>query len=159
VLKKQGHTIEEFAIAPKGGKSRPQRAAETARPSFEPRERPQIGAYSSETGKRGFVQDCVVAEPVQIEPVSNRNSLLTGKLTGNFAESGPLKAIFANKQPANSVPCREIPYATEQGIFGAITGNFRQRTGNFLSEQQQRLPDMPNQVAATRADGIFESDS
>src|SRR5262249_20670233 len=32
------------------------------------------------------------------------NSLLTGKLTGNFAESGPL--------------------LTEQGIFAAITGNF-----------------------------------
>ena len=31
------------------------------------------------------------------------------------------------------MPCREIPYATEQGIIGAITGNFRQRTGNFLA--------------------------
>ena len=37
------------------------------------------------------------------------------------------------------MPCREIPYATEQGIFGAITGNFRQRTGNFLPSEQ-RLP-------------------
>ena len=35
-------------------------SAETARPSFEPRKSPQIGAYSSETGKRRFVQECVV---------------------------------------------------------------------------------------------------
>ena len=37
------------------------------------------------------------------------------------------------------MPCREIPYAMEQGIFGAITGNFRQRTGNFRPSEQ-RLP-------------------
>ena len=31
--------------------------------------------------------DCVVADAVDLEPVSNpANSLLTGKLTGNFAE-------------------------------------------------------------------------
>jgi hypothetical protein len=28
--------------------------------------------------------------------------------------------------------CREIPYATEQGIFGGVTGNYFGRTGNFL---------------------------
>ena len=32
--------------------------------------------------------ECVVANAVAIEPVSAPNSLLTGKLTGNFAESG-----------------------------------------------------------------------
>ena len=78
--------------------------------------------------------ECVVANAVAIEPVSAPNSLLTGKLTGNFAKSGLTEAIFAPAQAANSMPCREIPYAMEQGIFGAITGNFRQRTGNFLSE-------------------------
>ena len=61
------------------------------------------------------------------------NSLLTGKRTGNFCRIRPREAIFARRQPANSMPCREIPYATEQGIIGAITGNFRQRTGNFLA--------------------------
>jgi len=32
----------------------------------------------------------VVVDALQIEPVSNSNSLLTGKLTGNFVDSGPL---------------------------------------------------------------------
>jgi hypothetical protein len=31
---------------------------------------------------------CVVVDAPQIEPVSNSNSLLTGKLTGNFVDSG-----------------------------------------------------------------------
>ena len=35
-------------------------ASETARPVFEPRKRPQIAGYSSETGKRRFESDCVV---------------------------------------------------------------------------------------------------
>jgi hypothetical protein len=30
------------------------------RNAFKPRKRPQIGGYSSETGKRRFAQDCVV---------------------------------------------------------------------------------------------------
>ena len=37
------------------------RSAETARPSFEPRKSPQIGAYSSETENCRFVEECVVA--------------------------------------------------------------------------------------------------
>ena len=36
------------------------RSTETTRPSFERRKSPQIGAYSSETGNRRFVQECVV---------------------------------------------------------------------------------------------------
>jgi hypothetical protein len=32
--------------------------------------------------------DCVADDAVHYEPVSAPNSLLTGKLTGNFAESG-----------------------------------------------------------------------
>src|SRR5262249_10176005 len=34
--------------------------------------------------------DCVADDAVSCELVSAANSLLTGKLTGNFAESGPL---------------------------------------------------------------------
>src|SRR5258708_6004159 len=51
--------------------SRPQPAAETARPVFEPRKRPQIAGYLSESGKRRFASDCVVADAVRIEPVSS----------------------------------------------------------------------------------------
>jgi hypothetical protein len=31
--------------------------------------------------------------------------------------------------PSISEPCREIPYATEQGIFARVTGNFFAVTG------------------------------
>ena len=51
------------------------------------------------------------------------NSLLTGKLTGNFANSGRSAAILASSRRANSMTCIEIPYVTEQGIFGGLTGN------------------------------------
>ena len=40
--------------------SRPQPAAETARPHLNLRKRPQIAGYLSETGKRRFASDCVV---------------------------------------------------------------------------------------------------
>jgi len=46
------------------------RSTETTRPSFERRKSPQIGAYSSETGNRRFVQEWVVADAVGCEPVS-----------------------------------------------------------------------------------------
>ena len=58
-----------------------------------------------------------------------RNSLLAGKRTGNFAESGPPEAIFAHSRPANSVPCSKIPYAMEQGIFWKDGLHPRERTG------------------------------
>jgi hypothetical protein len=57
-------------------------------PHLNPPKCPQIAGYSSETGKHRFASDCVVVDAPQIEPVSNSNSLLTGKLTGNFADSG-----------------------------------------------------------------------
>src|SRR5450759_2512675 len=39
-------------------------------------------------------------------------------------------AVLASSRRANSMTCIEIPYVTEQGIFGGLTGNFFQRTGN-----------------------------
>ena len=53
-------------------------------PALEPQKRPQFAGYSAETRKRRFVSKCVVADALQIEPVSTSNSLLTGKLTGNL---------------------------------------------------------------------------
>jgi hypothetical protein len=64
---------------PKSTLSRPQPAAETARPAFEPPKCPQIAGYSSETRKRRFAVDCVVdlrglklraRHAVAVEPVS-----------------------------------------------------------------------------------------
>jgi hypothetical protein len=44
--------------------------------------------------KHRFASDCVVVDALQIEPVSTSNSLLTGKLTGNFADSGALQRFW-----------------------------------------------------------------
>ena len=38
-------------------------------------------------------------------------------------------------QRSDSIAYGQIPYATEQGIFAAITGKFFQRTGNSAPEQ------------------------
>ena len=97
----------------------------------------QSGAICEEPRKSPMGGECVVVDAVAIEPVSSPNSLLTGKGTGNFCRIRPCEAIFVRRQPANSMPCREIPYATEQGIIGAITGNFLARTGS-LSGRGQR---------------------
>jgi hypothetical protein len=55
-----------------------------------------------------------------------QNSLLTG----NFSILSPCSAILAPNRRANSIACRKIPYAMEQGIFFGTTGNFRGGTGN-----------------------------
>jgi hypothetical protein len=52
------------------------------------------------------------------------NSLLTGKLTGNFAQSGPPRRFRRPGQPVNSTAFSRIPCATEQGIFKCLSGNF-----------------------------------
>src|SRR5207244_6370994 len=53
-------------------------------------------------------------------------------------------AISTSNQRANSKSCSQIPYATEQGIFAAITGNFFGITGNLIeasSESAELLSD------------------
>jgi hypothetical protein len=73
----------------------------------------------------------VVVDAARIEPVSISNSLLTGKLTGNFAETGLPLGILTPNRRANSMVCNQIPYATEQGIFKRVSGKIFQGTGNF----------------------------
>ena len=68
------------------------------------------------------------------EPVSAPQFPANREINREFCRIRPREAIFARRQPANSMVCSKIPYATEQGIFRAITGNFRQRTGNFRRE-------------------------
>ena len=63
---------------------------------------------------------------------------------------------LVSNRSSDSMACRQIPYATEQGIFGAITGNFFRRTGNFLV--RAAISGHANQVAATRADVSFGND-
>ena len=66
------------------------RATETARPSTEPRKRPaKLGLFvrDRETPVRNW-NAWWWTQPGS-NPSPNPNSLLTGKLTGNFADSGP----------------------------------------------------------------------
>jgi hypothetical protein len=49
-----------------------------------------IRGYSQLTRKSLFALDCVVADAVRVEPVSAENSLLSGKITGKFAELASL---------------------------------------------------------------------
>src|SRR5262249_53392200 len=48
-------------------------------------------------------------------------------------------AIFASEQRADSIAYSRIPYATEQGIFAAITGNFFGITGNLIERAGKAL--------------------
>jgi hypothetical protein len=45
------------------------------------------------------------------------NSLLTGKITGNFEHSGPVGGDAGNICEANQGLANEFPCSTEQGIF------------------------------------------
>jgi len=57
---------------------------------------PEIPAktpYPASYGKPAVCEDWMVVCAVRYEPVSGGNSLLTGKLTGNFAILGPQKPI------------------------------------------------------------------
>src|SRR5262249_8499844 len=83
--------------------------------------------------------DCLADDAVSCELVSAPNSLLTGKLTGNFAESEPSATILTFNQRANSKACRQIPYTTEQANFAGITGNFFGITGNLIERAGKAL--------------------
>ncbi len=48
-----------------------------------------------------------------------------------FCRIRPSTAIFMSDQRADSMPCSGIPYATEQGIFKRVSGNFSRITGNL----------------------------
>jgi hypothetical protein len=63
-----------------------------------------------------------------------QNSLLTGKITGNFAESDHSPTIFMSDQYAEPIAYGRIPYATEQGIFKGVSGNFFKEQGISTAE-------------------------
>src|SRR5262249_34844406 len=85
-------------------------------------------------------RDCLADDAVSCELVSTPNSLLTGKLTGNFAVSGHQRRFphlingliqrLAAKFPTQRN--REFPNAY-QGIFSGITGNLIERAAKALS--------------------------
>ena len=71
-------------------------------------------------GDGGLRPDGLVFQPRPTGP----NSLQQGILQGNL----PIRRffrVFGAEFPSNFGPLRQIPYATEQGIFAALAGNFR----------------------------------
>jgi hypothetical protein len=63
-------------------------------------------------------------------PLSRHNSLLTGKITGNFADSDTSPRFWRPGRPVNSMASKRIPYATEQGIFFTEQGIFAKEQGS-----------------------------
>ena len=53
--------------------------------------------YPRDKAPFSAIAEPLAEEPVSSEPVSGPNSLLTGKITGNFAKSGPISASVAGK--------------------------------------------------------------
>ena len=56
-------------------------------------------------------------DAVRCEPVSAGKFSANRENNREFCRIRPYRAIFARRQPANSMACREIAYATEQGIL------------------------------------------
>ena len=63
------------------------------------------------------MHDCVVADAVDLEPVSRDKFPANREKNREFGQICPLAAILKGDTLANSEACREIPYATEQGII------------------------------------------
>ena len=57
-------------------------------PAQAPQNAHEKGGGGADRRSRRYKVSWLAGEPVQIGPVSDRHSLLTGKLTGNFAKSG-----------------------------------------------------------------------
>jgi hypothetical protein len=71
----------------------------------------------------------VADDAVSCEPVSAPNSLLTGKLTGNFAQSGPATAISTPSQPVNQQLSAEFPAQQNREFSNAYQGIFFEEQG------------------------------
>jgi len=90
-----------------------------------PRENPPIRRYSHDIGKSLFVWNCVVADAVDIEPVSMPSSLLTGKEQGFltfWSTENRFQTRFARPTKA---------LRTNSLLDG--TGNFYQITGKAFA--------------------------
>jgi hypothetical protein len=110
--------------------------AETAHPVFEPAESPQNAGYSSETGKCRFVSDCVVVDAATIEPVSTANSLLTGKRTGNFAESGlPMRFLSLIHERIQKLAAK-FPTQRNREFFG-VNREFSAKNREFSRRSRE----------------------
>jgi hypothetical protein len=73
----------------------------------------------------------VVVDAASIEQVSTFKFPANREKNREFCRIRPSDAIFEPNPRADSIACGKIPYATEQGIFSGVAGNFFQRTGTL----------------------------
>ena len=90
-----------------------------------------MAAFSAADRKSPEIQDCVVADAVQVEPVSTPKFPANREINREFRRIRLLGANLKADMRANSDACNKIPYSTEQGIFAKETGNLYARTGNL----------------------------
>ena len=91
----------------------------------------QLGAFHQPPGNlRSLPPDGWWRTQSLSNPSPRRNSLLTGKRTGNFAISGASR-IRRPPSPMISGAFSQIPYATEQGISAKEQGISCGQSGNF----------------------------
>src|SRR6266566_2326866 len=83
--------------------------------------------------------DCLADDAVSCELVSAPNFLANREINREFRKFRASAATSTSNQVANSKSCSQIPYATEQGIFAAITGNFFGITGNLIERAAKAL--------------------
>jgi hypothetical protein len=83
--------------------------------------------------------DWLADDAVSCELVSGIKFPANREINREFRKFRASAAISASNRRANSKACSQIPYATEQGIFGAITGNFFGITGNLIDRAGKAL--------------------
>jgi hypothetical protein len=65
----------------------------------------------------------------------HRNSLITGKITGNFQNSGRRWQFSIDIMPQLQMITIKIPYVTEQGISKRVSGKIFEGTGKLISKR------------------------
>jgi hypothetical protein len=78
---------------------------------------PAETAHLQSTTVSTVQEDWMVVCAVRYEPVSTCNSLLTGKLTGNFSVSGLLEAICKRKAPVPQPLLSKFPAKINREII------------------------------------------
>ena len=92
----------------------------------------QFGAFSYTFRKSPVAHDCVVVDAARIEPVSHLKFPANREINREFCGFWRSAAILTPNGRASSIVYNQIPYATEQGIFGGLTRNSLERTGNLI---------------------------
>jgi hypothetical protein len=76
--------------------------------------------------------DWLADDAVLIVPVSGLKFPANREINREFRGFGPNSVILASIQPAISMACSQIPYASEQGIFLPKQGIPSAEPGNLL---------------------------